>query len=63
MCVTDIKAQWVKPWTATTRDSIFSNELYYILDELFNPKHHNEVWCTDITYIWTQDGFVYLIAL
>ena len=55
-----IKAQWIKPWTTTTRDSDFSNELNNILDEQFNPQRPNAVWCTDITYIWTQDGFVYL---
>ena len=55
-----IKAQWIKPWTTTTRDSDFSKELHNILDEQFNPERPNAVWCTDITYIWTQDGFVYL---
>lgn len=55
-----IKAQWIKPWTVTTRDSDFSNELYNILNEQFNPERPNAVWCTDITYIWTRDGFVYL---
>lgn len=55
-----IKAQWIKPWTTTTRDSDFSNELHNILDEQFNPRRPNAVWCTDITYIWTQDSFVYL---
>ncbi len=55
-----IKAQWIKPWTTTTRDSDFSNELHNILDAQFNPERPNAVWCTDITYIWTQDGFVYL---
>lgn len=55
-----IKAQWIKPWTTTTRDSDFSKELHNILDEQFNPDRPNAVWCTDITYIWTTDGFVYL---
>ena len=55
-----IKAQWIKPWTTTTRDSDFSNQLHNILDEQFNPERPNAVWCTDITYIWTQNGFVYL---
>ncbi|OUQ80740.1 transposase [Massilimicrobiota sp. An105] len=32
-----------------------------ILDRDFNPKSPNETWCTDITYIWTNnDGFLYL---
>lgn len=29
-----IKAQWVKPWITTTRDSDFSRELHNILDEI-----------------------------
>ena len=58
-----IRAQWVKPWTTTTRDSDFSKELHNILDEQFNPDRPNAVWCTDITYIWTFDGFVYLTSI
>lgn len=42
------------------QDSDLSSELHNILDEQFNPERPNAVWCTDITYIWTQDGFVYL---
>ncbi len=55
-----IRAQWTKPWTTTTRDSDFSKELRNVLNEKFNPERPNAVWCTDITYIWTQNGFVYL---
>lgn len=58
-----IKTQWIKPWTITTRDSDFSNELRNILDEQFNPERPNAVWCTDITYIWTVNGFVYLTSI
>ncbi|NTW72413.1 MAG: IS3 family transposase [Eubacteriaceae bacterium] len=58
-----IKAQWVKPWTITTKDSNFSNELQNILDEQFNPDRPNAVWCSDITYIWTIEGFVYLTSI
>ena len=56
----DIRAPWTKPWTTTTRDSDFSKELHNVLNEQFNPNRPNAVWCTDITYIWTQYGFVYL---
>mgnify|MGYP002986568992 FL=1 len=55
-----IRAQWSKPWAATTKDSDFSSELHNILKEQFNPERPNAVWCTDITYVWTNDGFVYL---
>ena len=58
-----IKAQWVKPWTITTINSDFSNELQNILDEQFSPDRPNAVWCSDITYIWTTDGFVYLTSI
>ena len=58
-----MKAQWIKPWTITTIDSDFSNELQNILDEQFAPERPNAVWCSDITYIWTIDGFVYLTSI
>lgn len=58
-----IKAQWIRPWTITTKDSNFSNELQNILNEQFNPDRPNAVWCSDITYIWTIDGFVYLTSI
>ena len=55
-----IRAQWAKPWIATTKDSDFSSELHNILNEQFNSERPNAIWCTDIAYIWTQNGFVYL---
>ena len=58
-----IRAQWVKPWTITAIDSDLSNELQNILDEQFTPDRPNAVWCSDITYIWTTDGFVYLASI
>ena len=58
-----IRAQWSKPWTITTKDSDFSTELQNILDEQFNPDRPNAVWCSDITYIRTIDGFVYLTSV
>ena len=58
-----IRAQWSKPWTITTKDSDFSTNLQNILDEQFNPDRPNAVWCSDITYVWTIDGFVYLTSI
>lgn len=58
-----IKAQYIKPYTVTTKDSNFSVELKNILDEKFSPEAPNTVWCTDITYIWTYEGFVYLTSV
>lgn len=58
-----IRAQWSRPWTVTTKDSDFRTELQNILDEQFHPDRLNAVWCSDITYIWTADGFVYLASV
>ena len=58
-----IRAQYVKPYTITTIDSDFSNELKNILNEEFNPEMPDAVWCSDITYIWTYEGFVYLTSI
>ena len=58
-----IKAQYAKPYTITTIDSDFSEELENILDEQFNPAEPDAVWCSDITYIWTFAGFVYLTSI
>ncbi|MDD3138499.1 MAG: IS3 family transposase [Lachnospiraceae bacterium] len=58
-----IKAQYIKPYTVTTIDSDFSSKLKNILDEQFNPEMPYAVWCSDITYIWTFKGFVYLTSI
>lgn len=58
-----IKAQYIKPYTVTTIDFDFSSELKNILNEEFNPEIPDAVWCSDITYIWTYEGFVYLTSI
>ncbi len=46
-----IKAQYMKPYTMTTKDSDFSSALNNVLNENFNRDKPNTAWCTDITYI------------
>ncbi len=58
-----LKAQWIKPYIITTIDSNFNEEYKNILDEQFNPDAPDAVWCSDITYIWTYEGFVYLTSI
>ena len=41
----------------------FSSKLHNILNEQFNPAQPDAVWVSDITYIWTFDGFVYLTSI
>ena len=60
-----IKAQYIKPYTVTTKNSDFSSKLKNILDERFSPKAPDTVWCTDITYIWTYSLYtnIYFIQI
>lgn len=58
-----IKAQYVKPYTVTTIEPDLSSRLRNILKEKFNPEEPDAVWCSDITYIWTYEGFVYLTSI
>lgn len=58
-----IKACYIKPYTTTTRSEDFSMKLENILKEEFHQQAPNTVWCTDITYIYTHEGFVYLSCI
>lgn len=58
-----IKVWYIKPYIQTTIQLNFSEELKHILDEKFNLEEPNAIWCSDITYIWTHSGFVYLTSI
>ena len=58
-----IKAQSIKPDTRTTTDPNLSSSLKNIRDEKFDPNEPDGVWCTDIPYIGTFEGFVYLTRI
>lgn len=58
-----IKAIWVRPYVRTTIDPDFDDKLKNVLQRDFNPKTPNAVWVTDITYIHTLSGFVYLTSV
>ena len=58
-----LKAQWIKPYTITTIALDLSGTYKNILKKQFNPDTPDVVWCSDITYIWTFDGFVCLTSI
>ena len=58
-----VRAQWVRPYTRTTIDPNFSSSLKNILSQNFNPEKPDAAWCSDITYISTEEGFVYLTSI
>lgn len=60
---TGIRACYREHTTNTTRDSDFNSRLKNILERKFQPERPDAAWCTDITYIWTHAGFVYLASI
>ena len=58
-----IRACWVKHYTVTTRSSCLYVMLVSMLRERFNPSSPDAIWCSDITYIWTTEGFMYLASI
>lgn len=58
-----IMAIYRSRWIKTTINSDFSTELENILKRDFKADKPNTVWVTDITYIWTYEGFVYLTSV
>lgn len=59
----NIKACWVKKCTHNYPEQDEILQLKNILEQRFNPENPNEFWCTDITYIPTLNGFVYLTCI
>lgn len=63
-----IKAQWIKPFTTTTRDSDFSTELTNILDEqlLFYSKYLSTNFCSFpslvVGMVYSRTKFFLLIS-
>jgi transposase InsO family protein len=58
-----IRAIYRKKWVKTTIDSDFSSKLENLLKRNFKAIKPNTIWVTDITYIWTITGFVYLTSI
>lgn len=58
-----IRACYVKHRAQTTKDPDFSRELEDVLKRDFSPERPDAAWCTDITYLWTSEGFVYLTSI
>ncbi len=60
----DIQAKTARKFRVTTTDSNHNLPVAdNILDRQFNPSEANEVWLTDITYIPTDEGWLYLAAV
>lgn len=53
------KCKSVKTTNSNHDDPIYPNTL----ERKFNPKEPDKIWSTDITYIWTSEGWLYLAVV
>lgn len=52
-----------EPFVVTT-DSNHAKPIYPdLLNQEFNPSEPDRVWVTDITYVWTSEGWLYLATV
>ncbi|SDM44374.1 putative transposase [Bacillus sp. OK048] len=58
-----LKAIQEEKFVVTTDSNHDFNIYPNVLDRQFNVEEPNQVWVTDITYIWTLEGWVYLSSV
>jgi transposase InsO family protein len=55
-----LKAKAARKYRATTDSSHSKPVAPNVLNREFKPTAPNRVWCGDITYLWTDEGWMYL---
>ena len=58
-----LKTCWIKKWHAVPKVKLDSIKLKNLLKQKFNSKRPDAVWFTDIIYIWTSEGFMFLSTI
>lgn len=59
----DLRSKTVKKYKATTNSNHSLPVAENVLNRDFKSTKRNEKWVSDITYIWTGEGWLYLAAL
>lgn len=59
----DIKVSSTKKFKASKSSEIIKNIKPNLLNQNFKVEYKNQVWVTDITYIWTKEGWLYLSSI
>lgn len=60
----DLTAVWRKRRYVVTTDSNHAEPVFEnVLDREFSPTAPNQAWVSDITYLWTESGWVYLAVV
>lgn len=55
-----LRARAARKFRITTKSGRSKRVAENVLNRDFNPDAPNKVWCGDITYLWTREGFSYL---
>ena len=63
MPLSAIRAKTVKKWRATTDSAHQHPVVPNTLNRKFAVVHPNQVWAGDITYVWTAEGWLYLLVV
>ena len=63
MKVNGIQSKIRKQWKVTTNSNHKYPIVFNKLNRQFKTNHPNEVWVSDITYIATKEGWLYLIMI
>lgn len=58
-----LKAKTVRKFKATTNSNHSLPVAANLLDRDFSPAEPNRAWAADITYIWTNEGWLYLAVV
>ena len=58
-----VKNKLCKKFKVTTDSKYNYLTVNTILNKQFNPKKRSKVWVSDITYIHTKEGFLYIITI
>ena len=58
-----LKAKTVRKFKATTNSNHSLPVAANLLDRDFSPAEPNRAWAADITYIWTNEGWLYLAVI
>ena len=56
----DIRAKQTRRFKATTNSKHDFPVAENLLDRQFSPERPDQAWAADITYIWTNEGWLYL---
>jgi putative transposase len=59
----DIKAKTKKRFKVTTNSKHNHLIAPNLLNQDFTAQHPNQIWASDITYIWTREGWLYLAVI